>query len=263
MQYKWLQAFYYKHLKYFLTGRFDELLLVFYLFRKSGREGLMIDVGSHFGESAQPFLLLGWTVHGFEPDPDVRKKDALAGLKEKFSGFHLHELAASDEDGLELSFYASDESTGISSLLSFTPNHHEVKKVTTCTLDKFTREHAIDEIDFLKIDTEGNDLRVLEGCNPGQLSPKAILCEFEDNKTRQIGYDYRDLGDHLVKRGYDVFLSEWYPIEKYGIEHQWRSIRRYPCETEDPSAWGNFIALKEEYSPAFVRMLKSKFNVDI
>ena len=263
MRNKWLRALYYKHLKYHMTGRFDELLLLFFLFRKTGVKGLMFDVGSHFGESAQLFLLLGWTVHGFEPDPDGRKKDALSALQREFRRFHLHDVAVSNEDGRELSFYASAESTGISSLLPFTGRHREVRKVTTCTLDRFAADYGIDTLDFLKVDVEGYDLRVLQGCSLENLGPKAILCEFEDNKTRTIGYDYHDLGDYLLGRGYDVYLSEWYPIERYGIEHRWRCIRRYPCETGVPSCWGNFIALQKEYSPCFQGILKSKYNIKI
>ena len=45
-----------------------------------------------------------------------------------------------------------------------------------------------------------------------------------------------------MERGYSVLLSEWHPIERYGIRHSWRRLRRYPTEISE-HAWGNFIAL--------------------
>jgi hypothetical protein len=118
-------------------------------------------------------------------------------------------------------------------------------------------------IDFIKVDTEGNDLNVLNGCTLEQLSPKVVLCEFEDKKTKKIGYTYKDLGNYLLDHGYDVFMSEWYPIERYGIEHSWRCIKRYPCETEDTSSWGNFIAVNDEYTDSFIDLLRRRYRVDV
>jgi FkbM family methyltransferase len=259
----WLRAIYCRHLKYYLENRFDELTLVAYLFRKTGDTGVMLDVGSHFGESARPFLLAGWSVCGFEPDPNPAKQQALRGMLQSFSRFSLHDYAISDTDGQTLSFYASDESTGVSSLISFTDRHKEVNKVVTITIDSFSRDYGLGHFDFLKIDTEGNDLKVIKGCNLEKLSPKVILCEFEDSKTSNVGYDYRDLGDYLVEHGYVVYLSEWFPIVRYGSEHEWRSIRKYPCAIEDPAAWGNYIAMKAEYSPVFEKMLQKKYKINL
>ena len=223
----------------------------------------MLDVGSHFGESARPFLMLGWTVYAFEPDPDENKRRRMNDLEKSFPKFHLYDLAVSNIDDQELAFYASDESTGISSLLPFTSEHREVKRVRTRTLDRFARDQSIKSVDFIKVDTEGNDLNVLKGCALEKLAPKVVLCEFEDFKTMKIGYSYKDLGNYLLDYGYDVFMSEWYPIERYGIEHSWRCIKRYPCETESSNSWGNFLAINNEYTDAFIRLIKKRYRVDL
>ena len=44
----------------------------------------MPDVGRHFGESARPFLMLGWTVYAFEPDPDENKRGRMKDLENSF-----------------------------------------------------------------------------------------------------------------------------------------------------------------------------------
>ena len=260
---QWLFRTYYKHLKYLINRKYDELALVFIMLNKTVNKGIMFDVGSHFGESARPFLMLGWTVYAFEPDPDINKSSRLHNLEKAFSTFHLYDLAISDVDDQELPFFASSESTGISSLLSFTRGHREVKKARTRTLNRFAKDTSIGAIDFLKVDTEGNDLNVLKGCALEQFTPKVVLCEFEDNKTKKIGHTYTDIGNYLIDHGYDVFMSEWYPIERYGIEHKWRCIKRYPCETEDPVSWGNFIAVNNEYANTFTGLLKKRYRIDI
>jgi hypothetical protein len=73
-----------------------------------------------------------------------------------------------------------------------------------------------------------------------------ILCEFDDSKTVPLGYTFHDLANYLIKQGYKLLVSEWYPIKKYGGPHDWRCFSPYPCELEDPKAWGNIMATKED-----------------
>jgi hypothetical protein len=69
------------------------------------------------------------------------------------------------------------------------------------------------------------------------------MCEFEDRKTVPLGYDYDDLATYLIKLGYVVFTSEWYPVVEYGRRHRWRSMRRYPVPLDDERGWGNLLAV--------------------
>jgi hypothetical protein len=78
-------------------------------------------------------------------------------------------------------------------------------------------------VDFLKIDTEGFDLMVLKGYPWTQSPrPRVILCEFEDAKTVPLGYDFHQLAAFLVGEGYQLIISEWYPVKAYGGLHRWR-----------------------------------------
>ncbi|MCB0069545.1 MAG: DUF115 domain-containing protein, partial [Caldilineaceae bacterium] len=40
------------------------------------------------------------------------------------------------------------------------------------------------------------------------------------------------------------FVSEWWPIIRYGISHDWRRLFRFPGKLAEDDAWGNFIAFK-------------------
>jgi len=113
------------------------------------------------------------------------------------------------------------------------------------TLADAMAEHGIPDIDFLKIDSEGFDLIVLRGLAWSDCRPRVIQCEFEDSKTRRLGYGYHDLASFLVAQGYHVLVSEWYPIQSYGSRHRWHSFGPFPRTLNHPDAWGNLIAARE------------------
>lgn len=121
------------------------------------------------------------------------------------------------------------------------------------TLAVLIREQALEAIDFLKIDTEGYDLFVLQGFPwESGVRPGAIVCEFEDAKTLNLGYSFHDMAGFLVDRGYRVWVSEWHPVLRYGVRHDWRSLARYPCELGADDAWGNLLAFGPSVSDADV-----------
>jgi hypothetical protein len=123
------------------------------------------------------------------------------------------------------------------------------------TLREILISEKVERIDFLKIDTEGTDLLVLKGMD-WYLMPSVILVEFEDGKTRHVGYSYKDLGDFVLGAGYAVFMSEWFPIVRYGGQHRWRRLVPYPCECSDPRAWGNFVAVSDQMLPSWLAALE-------
>jgi hypothetical protein len=109
------------------------------------------------------------------------------------------------------------------------------------------KEFNIKTVNFLKIDTEGHDLFVLKSYPWDTYKPDIIECEFEDKKTvDKLGYNWKDLAEYLHELGYNIIVSEWYPIERYGITHKWRKFHKYPCKLYDPNAWGNFICIREQ-----------------
>lgn len=237
----------------------EECLLVYHLLQANSIEGVMVDAGAHFGTSLKPFAHAGWTVWAFEPDDNnrARLKAAAETDPASFANVHISPLALSDEEQTDLAFFGSEVSTGISSLSPFHETHRETQKVSTTTLTKFALSHDISRIDFLKIDVEGTELLVLQGVDFKIFKPRSIIAEFEDAKTQRLSYDRYSLADFLVGNGYAVFVSEWYPIERYGTRHSWRSIRRYPCEISE-DGWGNLIALDEVSSMEAVEEAAAK-----
>lgn len=210
----------------------------------------MLDVGARFGACSEPYLAMDWQVWAFEPDPGNRQilMDRLSSSRMK-----CLPIAISDQDADNAAFYSSDETSAISTLRAFRSSHKEVAKVPVRRLSTIVQEEGIDRVDYLKVDAEGFDLLVLRGFPWEDLRPEVILCEFEDRKTLPLGYDVDDLGQFLLSQDYDVFLSEWEPIVRYGGGHTWRDIATYPCRLYDRNGWGNFIAIDRQTDTSVLR----------
>lgn len=221
----------------------NENEIIFEILQNSITWGIMCDVGAHHGYSLTPFAKAGWQIFAFEPDPENRAQ--LLENTRMYDEVHVDSRAVSDEVVRSVSFFTSKESSGISSLSAFLPSHELTCTVSTTTLDEFLSEQGLERVDFLKIDTEGFDLMVLKGFPWDRVQPSVILCEFEDGKTQKLGYSFETMADYLVSKGYQVVVSEWHPIVKYGEQHPWRGYFTYPHQLHDQKAWGNLIATKD------------------
>lgn len=228
------------------AAHYDETDCVAHLYREPLSGNAMIDVGAHHGWALLPFLDMGWDIFAFEPDENNRARllDRLSKHKNK-ALVTLDTRCVSNKPQKEVSFYRSQESTGISGLSPFHASHVEAQRVDVTTLTEFFQDKPLPEVDFLKIDTEGHDLFVLQGFPWDRGKPAVIECEFEDSKTVPLGYNFHELARFLADKGYTVYLSEWHPIIRYGIRHDWNRLMRYPCELADPKGWGNLLAFRD------------------
>lgn len=228
-----------------MLGRsgFDEVKLVYDVFARNGKRGVMIDVGAHHGTSLGPFAQDGWRVIAFEPDDENRAFLVEAhGFRKNLT---IDVRAVSNLEENEKPFFSSPVSTGISGLSAFHQTHAQHQTVDITTLAIALPTFGISHIDFLKIDTEGHDLFVLKGLDWNAMPPSVIVCEFENHKTRPLGYTTADLVDYLTRKDYAVTISQWWPIAEYGSTHEWRRFTD-DVSTVDETAWGNLIAYKRE-----------------
>lgn len=143
--------------------RDSDFLLSF--LRGRGNRLVALDVGAHQGRFTR--ALLGSNrfekVHAFEPNPLVRV-EFLEELED--SRMMLHAEALSDQEGEVMLWCDADTATG--SLLPYHPDYKCQGEVTgaeirTTTLDAWSRTQDLERLDLLKIDTQGNDHRVLKG----------------------------------------------------------------------------------------------------
>ena len=227
----------------------DEVHLIYELFNHTTPK-TMIDVGAHRGGSSERFADKNWKIFAFEPDPTNRKvfKRRL-GQKKNIT---LDSRAVGEHSETATDFYASKESSGISGMLAFRDSHYKVASVDVTTIERVAEDNNIKHIDFLKIDVEGFDYSVLKGVPWGRLKPDVVTCEFEDAKTLLLGHDWEEICKYLVSHGYTVYVSMWHPVIRYGIPHDWNTMKKYPCDVSDKKGWGNILAFKNDPGEAAI-----------
>ncbi len=162
------------------------------------------DVGANAGVYSlriAAIALPGSAIHAFEPNPTMRarleKNIALNG----FNSIQVHRCAISDGAG-ELDLYVPvDTNLGEASLSKpkkgATPTRVQVRK-----LSDFLPPDKQTPIDFIKVDVEGHEDRVLAPLlsdMPIAQLPKSVLFEVEHNKAWKS-----DLGKLLTDTGYEL-----------------------------------------------------------
>lgn len=129
----------------------------------------LFDVGANRGDYATLLRTLynDSKIYAFEPNPDT-----YVILKERAvqCGFTATQVGLGEAARTTTMWTDSeDKASGHASLFfdAFGARHPasaaEPRSVELTTLDSFCEQHAIERIDFLKIDTEGNELNVLRG----------------------------------------------------------------------------------------------------
>ena len=188
---------------------------------------VVFDIGANVGNYIESIYSANSAsiVYAFEPHPKNFKR-----LEEKISTIYQKDQiliinsAVGDTCGqLELYDYSEKDGSAHASLYQeVIENFHNAQSINhiiqVMTLDQFCYQHNIDHIDFLKIDTEGNELACLRGAQ-GLLTRGAIrTIQFEFNEMNIISHaTFKDFWDIL--RGYHFFRllpgGRLMPIEVY------------------------------------------------
>lgn len=194
---------------------------------------VIFDVGANVGRWSEQLFselkktrptMAGVELHLFEPAPTcqqlLREAFACGDGSNDGASVHLHGLALSDRAGDgELNLFG--ETAGINSLL---PHHHaETTKtvpVTCQTLDDFCEEQGVERIHLLKIDTEGNDSRVLHGAERMLAAGRIDWVQFEYNHRWVTFRAYlKDVFDLVSPHAYSVAKITPRGIEIYSAWH--------------------------------------------
>lgn len=203
---------------------------------------VVFDVGAHHGGWTEAALAINaaLTIHAFEPSRDsyavLSGKDLppavtriRAGLGERDETRTLYTLG---DDAQLRSLYRRE---GLEDDFRIeTPREGET--VTITTLDSYCRSTDIDAIDFLKIDTEGHDLRVLRG-GTGLIDAGRI--RFIQFEYGQANVESRD----LLKDFFQFFTGRPYNLHKIhpdGFSHH----PRYNVRLEN-FQYQNWLAVRQ------------------
>lgn len=190
------------------------------LFRADGVITIF-DVGAHEGQSATYYksIFKNSNIYSFEPF-----QNSFEILKRlNLPNFKPYNLGLSDETGLES--FSSNKGSATNSLLSLSLSAKEtwggyeglsqVERVDCefTTLDDFCDENNVGFVDFLKIDVQGSEFRVLKGAHKALSGKRVGVIQLEvilgDTYTGQKtpGYYIRLLEDYDYKLAYVSDLS--------------------------------------------------------
>lgn len=200
-----------RYFRYFPNGYEDD---TFEFVNKEIKEGMVVlDIGAHIGIIAVPLAKkvgANGKVYAFEPTPTT-----VSILKEtirinNIKNISVQPYALANTKG-KLIFYTSDNKVDNSN--SLIDNHRLDRKenkieVEVNTLDDFKVSSNISKIDFIKIDVEGAELRVLKGAAKtiGQDKPKMVL-SMHPASIKNSGDSAEEIWNFLNGYGYKILLE--------------------------------------------------------
>ena len=219
----------------------EQLILETFKNKFYNKSNTIVDIGSHRGTNAKLFHSNGWNVYAIEPC-----EEHFNYLKKyKDLNFQAFKIAINNSTNSSAPFYKTNESDGNYSLIKLSSNHNDVEYIETKTLSNFVSENGINDIDYLKIDTEGCDLNVLQSYDWNDNNhPYFIMCEYEETNLNKFGSSNHSLWNYLSELNYHILISEWYPIKRYGIVHKWKRFT-YNLNSIDDNSWGNYLCCKD------------------
>lgn len=205
----------------------------------------VFDVGASIGEWSRTLIATSikpGTVYAFEPQPN---SFAQLASNLAYASIKCLNLAVSDQCGTAefCQFTGSLQANELSSLFHRPLNIPKATfEVATTTLDEFCAQQKITHIDFLKIDTEGAELAVLNGAQVLITLNAIDYIQFEYGGTyKDAGTTLREVCALLTKSKYRIFK-----ICRQGLVH----IASWQDYLEDFN-YSNYLAIIPEKSLNF------------
>ena len=187
-------------------------LIIDYIF-KDKNIGTYVDVGAQHPISNNNTYLLfkrGW--NGINIDLD-RKNIDLFNISRP-NDINLN-YAISDKEG-ETDFYFYHESSPINTLNKKVKEYQkakisEIKKINTLTLNNVFKKINFDKnIDYLNIDVEGYEDKVLSGFDINKYKPSVVSVEYLDLKMKKLEFKNNNLDNLLNSNIYKYFNDNNY-----------------------------------------------------
>lgn len=193
--------------------------------KASLREGqVIVDIGANFGYYsliASHMMGQSGQVYAFEPSP--KTLEILRLNTEQRHNVFIVDKAVSNASG-EIRFFHTDDYVNSGSVAN--PPFKEASEVAEISVQAISLDEyfpADFEINFLKIDIQGDDLKALEGARQIiQRSPSIkILVEWAPTWMKNAGIQAQELPNLLKRLGFDKltvlddFLGETYSVGKF------------------------------------------------
>ena len=179
--------------------------------------GTVIDGGSHAGQFAKLFAKLAspGRVYAFEPSSYARSILEMAVKLRRIGNIEVVASGLSDAPGrLRLVTPMKKQGTfryGLAHLAPVEGNAEggdfAIEEVPLTTVDAFVAERGLDRLDFIKVDVEGWEGRVLQGAARAiERWHPALLLELQNNHLVRAGDNLKDTWAMLEAWDYRPFL---------------------------------------------------------
>lgn len=207
---------------------------------------LIVDVGANLGNWSERVAMLLRNknmvghIHAFEPS-----RDSFNHCAQRFAGnsevVRLRNIALSDRTG-EAKFFVVGELAGTNSLYGnaqLSEKDGQIIIVAMTTLDEWRSENGIEQIMFVKTDTEGNDFLVMRGAKETIREGAIAIWQFEYNHRWIYARSYmKDVFDFISGTPYRVgkllpdrveFYDRWHPELDRFFEGNYVLVRNDVC----------------------------------
>lgn len=210
------------------THAYEHLIRTVRLARRAGisasHEGIILDVGAYDGKTALFFhdFFPSCVVHAYEPNPEAahilqRNTDGIDKIK-------FHPEALSDQPGT-MPFYVTHNkvSSSLNKVNTSSPSAEgvlaeqlkieRVIEIPLLTLDAC----GYDSITILKLDTQGNEVRVLNGARNTLRNTKIVVTEMSVHQLYENGCTYSETDSLLRENGF-IAVDFIVPSRKNGVQ---------------------------------------------
>ena len=202
--------------------------------RGADNRAVVLDIGANIGDWTVTFLeessrigFSNFTLRAFEPAP-AQQLEFRERCREAIArGDVVVDVRAVGETVGKAIFSVTGEATGTSGLKpgGVVADDHAFETDVT-TLDEVSRELALSGLDFVKVDTEGNDFNVILGAVALFDREAITILQFEYNwRWLDFGHRLRDVFRFLKNRPYRLgrltadgveFYDAWHPeLDRY------------------------------------------------
>ncbi len=176
-----------------------------------------LDVGANIGHYTFMFEKLAGSenVYAFEPILDNYNH-----LNEVFKNCHIHQIALSNENKIKkfkipiINDIVFDTRGKLDiDIIEGNENGFKTFDVSCETMDSFVKNKKLNRVDFIKIDVEGHELKVLEGAIKTLKQFKPCMMIEIEQRHHKINIDY--IFNFITTLGYEI---SFYNLEKLRFE---------------------------------------------
>lgn len=206
-----------------------------FITRNASRFSTIFDVGANIGEWTTEVSRLCPDAQIYSFEPVTKIFEHVAKLEsERVHPFNFGFGEAASTQQIQIS---ESDSTLNSVYSRESVSYDRTEDIQIRTVDEFCKEHNIERISFLKIDTEGNELNVLKGAR-GMIANKNV-----DTIQIEYGGTYinarillKDIFEYFEGTGYSLYKVFSDRIEKVSYEQGLENFQ-----------YANYIAILDSY----------------